>query len=235
MIPTPLSLPVRRVMVVAPHPDDESLGCGGLLAHFARDGREVRVVFVTEGGASHSGSLLWPRERLGHQRRLEAEAALQILGVPACRAEFLGLRDADMPNPGDNGYDPALSTLVSLVSAFDPDLIVLPWRRDPHRDHRDAWALGMDALARTGLEAQILEYAVWLDELGAVEDFPGPGEMERVEFDIASVLDIKRAAVAAHLSQTTDLIADDPAAFRLSADTIDRLCGPTETYWRPCV
>ncbi len=235
MIPTPLSLPARRVLVVAPHPDDESLGCGGLLAHFARDGREARVVFMTEGGASHSGSVLWPRERLGQQRQREAEAALQILGVPVQSARFLGLMDADMPKRDDDGYALAFSRMVSLVSTFDPDLVVLPWRRDPHRDHRDAWALGMDALSRTGMEVPILEYAVWLDELGEAEDFPEVGEMERVEFDIASVLNLKRAAVAAHLSQTTDLITDDPAAFRLTADTIDRLCGPTETYWHPCV
>src|SRR5690606_16204888 len=52
----PLSLPARRITVIAPHPDDESLGCGGLIAALAADGRAVQVVFVTDGAGSHPNS-----------------------------------------------------------------------------------------------------------------------------------------------------------------------------------
>ena len=78
-----------------------------------------------------------------------------------------------------------------------------------------------------------LEYAIWLDEFGAPSDRPRLGEVEAVALDISDVVDRKRAAIGAHISQTTDLISDDPSGFRLTAETIVRLTGPHEEYWRP--
>ncbi|MEF2072207.1 PIG-L deacetylase family protein [Consotaella aegiceratis] len=226
------ALSTRRVLVIAPHPDDEALGCGGLLARLAHRGGRVHVVFVTDGGASHPRSQHWPRARLAAQRELEAAEALRRLGLAAQDRSFLRLSDAAMPPLETPDGATALSTLTAIVQSFEPDLVLLPWRRDPHCDHRDAWALTQAALKRTGLTPMQLEYAVWLDEFGEPDDRPVPGEAERVGFDISDVTPIKRAAVAAHLSQTTDLINDDPAAFRLTAQTIDRLTGPVEHYWR---
>jgi hypothetical protein len=77
-----------------------------------------------------------------------------------------------------------------------------------------------------------LEYAIWLDEFGRALDRPSETEVERVTFDIDPFLSRKRAAVAAHWSQTSDLIHDDPDGFRLSACTISRLTGASESYWR---
>lgn len=229
----PLTLSARRLLVVAPHPDDESLGCGGLIHAFAQDGRAVKVVFVTDGGASHPGSRTWSRQRLAARRRDEARDALQALGLARSDGLFLDLRDADMPAPGSVAERKARARLAALVRAFGPDLTLLPWRRDPHRDHRDAWRLGRAALAAAGSTSGVLEYAVWLDELGAPADHPGAGEGEAVLFDVAAGRAAKRMAVAAHLSQTTDLIPDDPTGFRLGEQTLERLCGPVERYWRP--
>jgi LmbE family N-acetylglucosaminyl deacetylase len=78
----------------------------------------------------------------------------------------------------------------------------------------------------------MLEYAIWLDEFGAVEDYPKPSEVERVRVDVSGTLASKRAAIAAHVSQTTNLIADDPAGFRLTPQTIARLTKRTEAFFR---
>lgn len=229
----PLSLRARRVLVIAPHPDDEALGCGGLIAMLRGDGRTVSVVFVTDGGASHPGSRDWPRWRLAARRREEALDALRLLGVAPRYTHFLGLKDADMPPRGSASYRDAVDGLARLISDHAPDLALMPWRRDPHCDHRDTWRLTQDALRVTGRPIPTLEYAVWLDELGAPGDHPRADEAERTVFDITPAVDAKRLAVAAHISQTTDLIQDDPDGFRLTAETIDRLCGPHEVYWRP--
>ena len=92
--------------------------------------------------------------------------------------------------------------------------------------------LAQRALAQAALSPDILEYAIWLDELGTSKDRPLAAEAELVGLYIGDVLANKRAAIAAHLSQTTDLIADDPSGFRLSAETIVRLTQPTEVYLR---
>ncbi|WP_279482488.1 PIG-L family deacetylase [Aureimonas sp. SK2] len=229
----PGAIDARRVLVVAPHPDDEALGCGGLLWHLARLGRAVHVAFVTDGGASHPNSPTWPRPRLAAAREAEAAEALARLGLGQAGRSFLRLRDADMPVEGTPDHDAALQAATAVVRAFRPDLLLLPWRRDPHRDHRDSWRLFTQAAERAGLRPGTLEYAIWLDEIGAPGDHPAPGEMERVDIAIGPALEAKRFAVTAHRTQTGGVIPDDPTAFRLTEATIERLAGPVETFWRP--
>ena len=81
-------------------------------------------------------------------------------------------------------------------------------------------------------EPEILEYAIWLDELGAPEDRPRPGEMEAVALPVSPAL--KRHAIEAHRSQLGLVVPDDPGGFVLEPATVARLSGPEELYWRPC-
>ena len=221
----------RSLVVVAPHPDDEALGCGGLIALMAARGAAIGVLFTTDGGASHK-SEAWPRERLADRRAREADASLAALGAGHAVRRRLGLRDADMALPGSPDGDAALAATRTFLAQTSPDLVVLPWRRDPHRDHRDSHALVSRALDESGRAPMRLEYAIWLDEHGQPEDHPRPGEMDRRALPIASVLAAKRDAIAAHVSQTTDLI-DDPDGFRLTRETVARLSGAEEIYWEP--
>ena len=71
-----------RMVVVAPHPDDEILGCGGLLHHAVGQGIDVSVVAVTDGEACYPGEPWWTPERLRSARRAELAAALGELGIP---------------------------------------------------------------------------------------------------------------------------------------------------------
>ncbi|MFD2236165.1 PIG-L deacetylase family protein [Aureimonas populi] len=230
----PLADTSGPVLVIAPHPDDEALGCGGLMALAAQAGRRVHTVFITDGGASHPHSASWSRERLAAQRAGEAREALARLGLGHEDASFLHLRDADMPATGTPERAAAARDLAAIVTQFAPGLALLPWRRDPHRDHRDSWRLAMEAVSTLAAPCAILEYAIWLDELGVEADHPAPGEMARIAFPIGGVRQAKREAVAAHISQLGGLITDDPEAFVLSEATILRLTAGDEVYWRPC-
>jgi LmbE family N-acetylglucosaminyl deacetylase len=223
----------RRVLVLAPHPDDETLGCGGLIAKLAQQGSSFYIVFVTDGSASHRGSQSWSRTRLATCREQEAAEALMRLGVGGARRAFFRLPDAAMPKPLSQEWNVAIGKLQNILRSFQPDLALLPWRRDPHCDHRDSWSLANDALTRVGVRPHILEYAIWLEELGSPADHPRPEEAQVFYVDVTSAIPQKRAALAAHQTQTTALIDDDPDGFRLSAATISRLTGPTEKYWRP--
>lgn len=227
-----LDFPAGPVLVIAPHPDDETLGCGGLIAATVRRGAPLHVVFVTDGGASHPGCRSWTRPRRAARREAEATEALRRLGAGNAPRTFLRLPDAAMPGPGERAYAEARATLVRVVDGLRPALAVLPWRRDPHCDHRASWALATDAIAASGRSPAILEYAIWLDELGADDDQPAPGEVEAVTLAVSGAL--KRHALLAHRSQLGDGPFDDPVGFALSAATIARLTGPEEVYWRPC-
>jgi LmbE family N-acetylglucosaminyl deacetylase len=233
MLHDPKTLNATNVIVIAPHPDDESLGCGGLISVLAAAGRSFHTIFVTDGGASHLHSRSWPRNRVAALREMEAAEALVHLGIGAHPRTFLRLRDAEMPRLSRAEWRSTLLRLTEIFRSFRPDLVLIPWRRDPHCDHRESWRLAKAAMARTGNNPMTFEYAIWLDELGFPSDYPRPQEAERVDFDIRIAVPGKLAAISAHRSQTTNLIDDDATAFRLSTTTIDRLSTGRETYWRP--
>lgn len=226
------AFPSETVLVVAPHPDDESLGCGGLIARLARTGSAFCFVFVTDGGASHLGSRAWPSERLAARRRDEALEALRRLNVEDALTIFLALPDSAMPARDSPAWKEAVAQLAETITEFSPVLALLPWRRDPHCDHRGSWRLTKDGLKRANAHPTTLEYSIWLDEFGEDEDRPRNDEARPVVFNIAAVLGAKRAAIAAHITQTTALIDDDPNGFRLTEAVIERLATPTETYWQ---
>ncbi|MCX7751089.1 MAG: PIG-L family deacetylase [Candidatus Bipolaricaulota bacterium] len=100
-VPAPLA-GVERVLVIAPHPDDEVLGLGGTIAQLRRDGHQVVVAFLTNGDANQAAKRLFtvnPLGRaedyraLGYRRQKEAVAALRVLGVPKNAVLFLGYPD----------------------------------------------------------------------------------------------------------------------------------------------
>lgn len=224
-----------RLLVVAPHPDDETLGCGGLIASTLAQGGDVHTLFVTDGGASHPPSDLWPRERLARRREEEASEALLRLGLGDRARTFLRLMDAAMPAAGSPPWETALAQVVATVTSFEPDLVVLPWRRDPHCDHRAAFTLASAAIGAAGMAGVArLEYAIWLDELGAPSDFPREGEVEVVELDIADHLRTKEWAAQAHATQLGSIADEAPGGFCLTAATLSRLLTPRERYYRPC-
>lgn len=227
-----LELPAGSILVIAPHPDDETLGCGGLIAAAVERGLCVHTVFVTDGGASHPGSPTWSRARLAARRRAEGEEALRRLGAGAMPRTFLDLPDAAMPHPGSAAHEAAVAAIAQILRDLAPDLVALPWRRDPHGDHRAAWRMTMAAIGLWGGAPGVLEYAIWLDELGAPADFPAVGEMERVWLAVSGAA--KAHALEAHESQLGRLIRDDPNGFALEPATIARLTGSEEAYWRAC-
>ncbi|MFN4088097.1 MAG: PIG-L deacetylase family protein [Alphaproteobacteria bacterium] len=224
-------LMVRRIVAIAPHPDDESIGCGGLLALSAARDARIRVVVATDGGASHPNSGLWPRPRLACVRRAETVAALATLGIAETQATFLALRDGDAPSPGTAAWDQARGTLAAVLTCERPDVVLVPWRRDPHADHRAVAGLALECVRGLRPSPRVLEYPVWLDENGTAHDLPDPARYRCVAIDVRSVIPAKRAAIAAHLSQTTGLIHDDPDGFRLDPAFIERALRPEERYF----
>lgn len=85
--------------MVAPHPDDETLGAGCLLHEAARLGARCAVICLTDGGASHPGSRLWPPERMARAREAELRAAVAAL-APGAAVAALGLPDGGLPEGG---------------------------------------------------------------------------------------------------------------------------------------
>jgi LmbE family N-acetylglucosaminyl deacetylase len=220
-----------RTLAIAPHPDDESLGCGGTLALLAKMRVDTAVMWVSDGAASHPNSKTYAPPKLTNLREAEAKLALDKLGVGRRKSYFLRLPDGNVPFPGDPRFEAAVDAARHILEVFQPQTLLLPWRRDPHRDHRATWQILSHA--SKGLDIQQFEYLVWAFERAAQEDWPQSTEASGFTVDISSVQKRKMAAIYAHASQTTHVIKDDPEGFWLSPEVISHFENPHEAWVAP--
>ena len=223
-----------RVLVVAPHPDDESLGCGGLLALLAAAGQAPQVAFVTDGTQSHPASRAYPAERLRAVREAEAIEALARLGLPAHAAHFLRHPDCGLPAPGTDAFAHAADQAALLLRRLRPDTLFVAWRRDPHCDHEGAWQLFRSAtrLLTDAERPRWIEYPVWAWAHAATAHAPRAHEGPAWRLDVSTVLGQKRAAIHAHRSQL-GLITDDPGGFTLPDRFLPLFLRPWELFLEP--
>lgn len=184
-----LPLSARPVVVVAPHPDDESLAVGGLLAELRTHDVDVEVLAVTDGEASHPGL-----GNLDAVRSAEQCRAVAALGIDAPPVR-LGLPDGHLRE-----HTEVLAQALEERSGRET-VILAPWDHDGHPDHDACGAVAIDVARRTG--AALWAYPLWawrwadLDDLAALA-------LRRVTLgDDARAA--KAAAIACHQSQTTHL------------------------------
>ncbi len=213
---------VRRLVVVAPHPDDEILGAGGIIEAALHEGVLVEVVSVTDGEASHPNSRAARGMNLSNIRRRESEIALRRLGWDRPLITFLGLPDGDVVSHLRE-LDDALESML-----LPDDLCVAPWRNDGHPDHD---ACGASAVrAATRVAAKSLGYLVWAWHWADPEGFDLP-------FDRCVRLDLGRRARArkrwsteAFQSQIVPLGPGEDDSAILPPPILRRFWRPYEVY-----
>ena len=231
------------VLIIAPHPDDETLGCGGAIALLRKLDISVKVLVVSDGTQSHPNSIAYPSSALKKLREKESLAALAILGVEPAAVTFLGLPDGAVPFvlhqdgmveadgeikeriPEDRN---TIASICQYLSNLTPSIIFLPWRNDPHPDHRASWQLFTTACKNMNYSPRIIEYPIWDWDTKQRRDVSNSVSAWRL--DISSVLELKKQAIAQYHSQISDLIKDDPQGFRLTPEMISNFTQPWEIY-----
>ncbi|GAA1477584.1 hypothetical protein GCM10009623_20300 [Nocardioides aestuarii] len=213
--------PVERLVVVAAHPDDESLGAAGLMTIAVASGVDVAVVVLTDGEGSHPASPTTPPEELAGVRRTECRAALDRLD------EGIELEHAGLPDGGlSDEVASCAARITEAVGEGGGVLLVAPYRRDGHPDHEAAGRAAAAAARRTG--ARLVEYPVWLWHWARPEQAPWP-EMRRLSLP-PEVLATKQQAIAAHRTQLAGLSTapgDEPL---LGQDVLAHFSGPQELF-----
>ena len=157
----PYRLRTGPCIVFAPHQDDETLGCGGLIARKRNEGLAVHVVFITDGAASHPGHPRLSRPDISVLRRREALAALAVLGVESCAIHFLNEPDGTLNNVTPAGQVELVGSITRLLTTIAPDEIFLPCSPDGSSEHDAAFYFVCQALARTPLHCDVWQYPVW--------------------------------------------------------------------------
>jgi LmbE family N-acetylglucosaminyl deacetylase len=216
-------------LILAPHPDDESLGCGGLIAACAAAGRPPLVTILTDGAGSHPNSRAYPPDRLRALRAQEVRTATGHLGLARDRVAFMDYPDTGAPHHGQD-FDAAVATLLALVRSEPACTAILaPWEGDPHCDHQAASLIA--AAAANSAAIRHMAYPVWGWTLPAEVSVPG-AEASGFRIDTGAFLSAKRAAIRAHQSQYGNLITDDLAGFRLPPNLLSVFDSPFETFIR---
>jgi len=206
-------LEARPFIVIAPHPDDESLACGGLIADARRQAVRGKVVIVSDGAGSHPNSKAYPPDRLRSLREEEARQAGAELGLRPDEMLFLGLPDRFVPHEGEEA-ERAIGVIADCVREIGAGSLFVSWRHDPHCDHEASYRIARAVQRRVG-KVRLFEYVVWGHTLPPSTEVDPVRSGFRIRID-HEAHEKKRRAIAAHRSQTTHLIDDDPAGFLFS-------------------
>jgi len=157
----PYQLRLEPCIVFAPHQDDETIGCGGLIARKRNEGLPVHVVFITDGGASHPGHPRLAQPELRAIRRSEAMAALAILGVESTAIHFLDEADGTLNNLTPERKHAAQRRITRLLEEIQPAELFVPCFPDGSTEHDAVFHLVGGAVAAAGLRPEVWEYPVW--------------------------------------------------------------------------
>ncbi|WP_406816681.1 PIG-L deacetylase family protein [Mycobacterium sp. M23085] len=145
----------KGLVVVAPHPDDETLGLGAMITQLAASGIRVQVVCVSDGAAAHADAPASERLRMETILRYEARRATNVLNVPP--PVSLGLPDGELTDHEDE----LTETLTKILEVAGPATwCAATWRGDGHPDHEAVGRAASAACARTS--ATLLEYPIWM-------------------------------------------------------------------------
>jgi glycosyltransferase involved in cell wall biosynthesis len=228
----------RSCLVIAPHPDDEVLGCGMAIAAKARAGSPVRVVIVTNGRNSHRSALI-PPDQLVYTRRKESTEACRRLGIAPDAVEFFDVEDGAV---ADHAAGVA-ERLRLIIESFGPQDILSPSPIDRHPDHRALGALVRTLVASLPRRPRLLEYPVWFFGARAWGDWERPHrvltgplrEFARLRprtFAAPDLMKTKASALAAHRTQTTNYTGEK-SWFTLDPAFLRHFAGKRELYFEP--
>ena len=147
----------HSAIVFAPHPDDETLGCGGTIIRKKAAGADIKLVFMTDGSQSHA-SLIAPTQ-LSAIRQQEALAAAKALGVSTSDVTFFDFKDGQL----DRHIAAATDRAIAFLKAHPADEIFVPYALEPPADHAVTYRVVLGAIQKLRAQAQpkIYAYPVW--------------------------------------------------------------------------
>lgn len=144
-----------KVLIVAPHPDDEVLGCSGLIQRLLNKGKQVDVAILSGGGKSHAGCCRIDESTLIESRRNLSRKAAEILGLPLEHLHFL-----DYPD-GSIAFDCSeTDRLRKLIGILQPEAIFVPHKGEGWSDHLEAGQIVRKLVGETS-GISLYEYCVW--------------------------------------------------------------------------
>ena len=204
---------MKSILIIAPHPDDEVLGCGGAIRRFVDEGLAVTVTIVTKG------TPLFPEAQVKRVRAEASEAAKRLgTGEPV----FMDLPVTTLHLIPEHEINSAFSELIN--KQVKPDTVLLPFPGDRHEDHRQVFDAAMVAMRPDGRNHPVRKVACY--ETVSETHWAAPGIEQGFQpdwfIDISNTLDAKLDAMRCYVSQ---LEANIPARSLTAIESLARFRG----------
>lgn len=218
-----------RLLVIAPHMDDEILGCGGLML-LHEDKNRLHCIYATDGGKSPVPLLPWQRESdidLAQIRERESREALAEIGLPLDNAISMGLPDGGLSRAGGE----LAHRLEQETRRIRPDFILVPFRYDLHSDHVAVQRAIRDLKRAGRIDGIILEYFIYVRWrlIGGRDIRRRIPKRMMLEIDISSVSSAKRSALCRYRSQTSILYSWQEGPI-LTEERVQQRCFEPECF-----
>jgi LmbE family N-acetylglucosaminyl deacetylase len=212
----------KKMIVFAPHPDDETLACGGIIMKEIREGYDVYIVLMTDGRHSHDlilGLIDPPPEAIAKIRAIEFSEAMKILGVNLNNLFLLGFEDSKLREHVARAEE----RTAQILRDADPVEIYVPYRDDNHEDHRATYEIVVNGIKEANLRARLCEYPVWNRE-------PPQFGLKVLLVDIRDQLPRKLEAISKYRSQISKCFPNQEKAI-LSEDFLRISSSSSETFY----
>ena len=196
----------KKAIVFAPHPDDETWGCGGTIAKKLREGYEILIVVMTDGRYAFKKVLGIDSdptpEELKEIRKEEIKRAVKILGVPEENIVFLNFIDGEL----EKHEKEAEEKVAKILSENDPAEIYIPYKKDSHPDHRATYRIVKNVIKKLNISASIYQYSIGQKyaRIGPIIDsLLNIFKHNMIRIDISEFFSLKKAAVKEFKSEVS--------------------------------
>lgn len=185
-----------RILILAPHPDDDLIGCGGSIIKHIAAGSTIDIVYLTSGDAGSAA--------LGRTREMEATQACAQLGIKPQSLHFLRQKDNALV------AEPRLvNRLTDLIRTLKPQILYLPHANDAHADHQATYFLGIKAIMQATTAIWVTKHAAWHTPTIVAYEVWTPIQTPNYFEDTTSVLKKQLQALSFHASQLNVVEYDD--------------------------
>lgn len=195
-----LNVSSQSALFVIPHPDDEILGCAGLIALKRKQGAKVTLLMLTDGEESHFGCCSVMPQEVGRARRKLALAAGKILGLSSDDFIFCAIPDMQIPGHNDPEFLAKVEELSAIVAKLQPAEIYAPVPFDKWHDHEMAYEIAEQISKRMSASTRLYGYAIWMWWNASISDFSRIRRWNRFRLNIRLVREMKLRAIDTYLT-----------------------------------
>jgi LmbE family N-acetylglucosaminyl deacetylase len=221
----------KRILVFAPHPDDETFGPGGTIAKKISEGYEVLIVIMTDGRYAFLKVLnieVGPTpEELKQIRKEEVKKATSLLGVQESNIIFLDFEDGTLKN----NEKKAEEEVTEILNQNHPCEVYVTYKNDFHSDHQAAYRIIKNSIRKLGISPLIYQYSIWrkYGRIAPIIDaLLNLINQRMLRVDISEFLSIKKEALNEFKSELTIMSSKQRKPIM---DHANRFLGSRETFY----